>query len=184
MTAPLGWDAGVAIASAPLRPWRGAAWRTHARRYTALDPGGSLLFSGRYHRGRDLFPPDAACPALYLALGPEIRLGEVLRHLTSERLSRLNGYRLSEIILDLTATLDCRDATAFGLPHDALLHDTDYRATQALAAAATARGVEGLLVPSATLLGDNLVVFPTNLRSGSRLEVASARDPRLYVPRF
>ena len=173
----------MAVASRPLGPWRGTAWRMHARRYAPLDPGGALLFSGRYHRGRDRFPPDETWPALYLALGPEICLGEVLRHLTPERLSRLNDYRLSEIALDLTATLDCRDATAFGLPHDALLHDTDHRVTQELAAAAVAHGVEGLPVPSATLLGDNLVVFPASLGSGSRLEAVAARDPRLFVPR-
>ncbi len=155
----------------------------HARRYAALDPAGSLLVTGRYHRGRDRFPPEEVWPALYLASRAEIGLGEVLRHLTPERLSRLNGYRLSEIAADLVAVLDGRDATLLGLPRDALLHDSDYRVTQAVAAAAVARGAEGLLVPSATLLGDNLVVFPANLRRESRLAVVSARDPRLYVPR-
>ncbi len=32
-------------------------------------------------------------------------------------------------------------------------------------------------------LGDNLVVFPAQLRSGSRLAATGSRDPRLYVPR-
>ncbi len=182
MSAPAGWDAGAAVASLPLLPWRGTAWRMYARRYAALDPAGSLLVSGRYHRGPDLVPPDQVWPALYLALGAEICLSEVLRHLTPERLSRLNDYRLSEIAVDLVATLDCRDTTVLGLPRDALLHDSDYRVTQAVAAAAVARGAEGLLVLSATLLGDNLVVFPANLRPESRLSVVSARDPRLNVP--
>ena len=107
----------------------------------------------------------------------------MLRHLRPERLSRLNDYRLSEIALDLPATLDCRDAAVFGLPRDALLHDSDYRATLELAAAAVTYAVEGLLVPSATLLGDNVVVVPANLGSGSRLEVVAASEPRLSVPR-
>lgn len=107
----------------------------------------------------------------------------MLRHLTPERLSRLNDYRLSEVEANLAAILDCRDAAVFGLSRDALLHDTDYRATQALAAAAIAHGAEALLVPSATLLGDNLVVFPVDLSLERRLAVVSARDPRLFVPR-
>jgi hypothetical protein len=61
------------------------------------------------------------------------------------------------------------------------VHDTDYETTQALGAAANSRGLEGLLVPSATRLGDNLIVFPHNLRSESRIDVVSSRDPRLYV---
>jgi hypothetical protein len=63
------------------------------------------------------------------------------------------------------------------------VHDTDYEATQAIGAAAFADGLEGLLVPSATRLGDNLILFPDNLRAGSRIEVVSSRDPRLYVQR-
>ena len=86
MSAPAGWDAGAAVASRSLLPWRGTVWRMHARRYAALDPAGSLLASGRYHRGRDLFPPDEVWPALYLPLGPAICSGEVLRHLRPEPL--------------------------------------------------------------------------------------------------
>ena len=61
------------------------------------------------------------------------------------------------------------------------MHDTDYEATQALGAAANSRGFEGLLVPSATRLGNNLIVFSQNLLADSRIAVVSSRDPRLYV---
>jgi hypothetical protein len=43
--------------------------------------------------------------------------------------------------------------------------------------------LEGLLVRSATRLGDNLILFPDNLRAGSRIEVVPSRDPRLFVQR-
>ncbi len=39
------------------------------------------------------------------------------------------------------------------------------------------------LVPSATRLGDNLVLFPRQLRPDSRVSVVSSRDPQLYVSR-
>jgi hypothetical protein len=44
-------------------------------------------------------------------------------------------------------------------------------------------GAEAVLVPSATGMGDNLVLFPDQLTAASRLTVISSRDPRLYVPR-
>ncbi len=38
-----------------------------------------------------------------------------------------------------------------------------------------------MLVPSATLLGDNLIVFNRNLDESSRMTVVESVDPRLYV---
>lgn len=42
-------------------------------------------------------------------------------------------------------------------------------------------GSEAILVPSATLLGDNLIVFDRNLRKSSRIDVVSSIDPRLLA---
>ena len=70
-----------------------------------------------------------------------------------------------------------------GLTPDDLLHDTDYHVTQQIGAASVALGVEGILVPSATLLGDNMVFWVSQLRPTSRIVVVSSEDPRLYVPR-
>ncbi len=95
----------------------------------------------------------------------------------------LNGFRLGELSASLQEMADCRDPSALGLAPEDLAHDTDHRATQALWAVADARGLEGLLAPSATGLGDNLVLFPRNFLARSRLSVASGRDPRLYVRR-
>lgn len=154
----------------------------HKRRYAASDSGGSVRFSGRYNRGSDRFSVDDTWSALYLALGPEVCLGEVLRHISSEaRLRELNDYRLSELSLELDALLDCRVTSPMGLSLDDVLHDTDYSVAQELAAAAIAQGMEGMLIPSASRLGDNLVLFPSQLRPGSRINVVGSRDPRLYV---
>jgi RES domain-containing protein len=183
VTRPTGWDARKAIAGLKSRRWKGQAWRFHRRRYDALDSAGSLLVSGRYNRGSDQFPEDQAWPALYLALSAEIALGEIVRHVTPELLDKLNDFRMSELQVELTAVLDCRDATAFGLAADDLIRDYDFEATQELAAAAITHDAEGILVPSATGLGDNLIVFPAQLHSASKLAVVDSRDPRLYVGR-
>ena len=171
------------LAALQRKPWRGHAWRAHWRIYEATDHGGSLRSSGRYHRGPDRYPEEQTWAALYLALSPEASLGEILRRLSPELLHHLNNYRLSELDVQLNAVLDCRDAEALGLTADDLLRGYDFTITQELGAAAVAVGAEGILVPSATRLGDNLVVFPTQLQTASKLTVVGSRDPRLYVPR-
>lgn len=183
MPVPEGWDAEAALAVCPVVSWEGRLWRMHKRRYPAQDPGGAHLVSGRYNRGLDRFPEGETFPALYLATEPEICLGEVYRHVTPELLPSLNDFRLSELSASLQEIADCRDPSALGFTLGHLSHDTDYEATQSLGAAARSLGLEGLLVPSATGLGDNLVIFPQNLRASSRLTVVSGRDPRLYVRR-
>ncbi|MEO6197884.1 MAG: RES domain-containing protein [Dehalococcoidia bacterium] len=183
MAGPTRWDALRALAGYKTRPWRGRVWRAHWRTYSATGHGGSLRFSGRYNRGSDQFPEDQIWPALYLALRAEATLGEIIRHVTPELLGKLNDFRISELQVELAAVLDCRDAAALGLATDDLIHDYDFEAAQELAAAAIARNAEGILVPSATGLGDNLIVFPARLRSASRLVIIDSRDPRLYVKR-
>jgi RES domain-containing protein len=177
------WDAKSALEHHLLVPWQGPAWRFHRRSYAATDATGSLLVSGRYHRAADSFLASESWPALYLALSPEIALGEVLRHFNPQLVPRLNQYRLTELAVELHAVLDCRDATAVGLDAGTLVQDYDFATTQALAAGAIAIGAEALLVTSATGLGDNLVVFAGRLHASSRLTVARSRNPRLYVRR-
>lgn len=150
----------------------------HAERYSPLDAGGSLIAPGRFNTGRG---DDGATgfAALYLALAPEVALAEMVRHADTEGLDTLIDRQLSELACSFAAVIDCRNPTALGLKAGALLDDHDYSVSHALAAAAFAAGAEGILVPSATALGDNLVVFPANLRPESRLVVVSSRSPRL-----
>ncbi len=183
MTGPAGWDARTALTGYRAQPWRDRVWRAHWRIYSATDHGGSLRFSGRYNRGSDQFPEDQTWAALYLALSAEVALGEILRHISPEFLANLNEYRVSELEVETEAVMDCRDAAALGLDPDDLVHDYEFEITQELAAAAIARDAEGILVPSATRLGDNLIVFPDCLRAESQMVVIDSRDPRLYVPR-
>ncbi len=215
MPLPPGWSASVALTTRAIMPWCGHVWRDHARRFSATSPDGSLVFSGRYNRGRDLLlPAPELWPALYFALAPEIALEEVSRHLVSGvptqvqdllarnpaltpaelgetthvLLSGLNARLLSEISVELSDVLDCRDVEAMGLkppgiePAD-LFHDTDFSVGQELGAAIVARGHEAMLIPSATRLGDNLIVFPTNLQPRSRIQFVGSRSPSSYVDR-
>lgn len=180
MSRPAGWNARAALAPIRRTSWIGHAWRFHRRRYDATDSTGSRTVSGRYHRASDQFPDDQVCAALYLALSPEVSVGEVLRHF-DQLTPQLNEYRLSELGAELGTVLDCRDASALGLTAADLIRDGDFLITQDIAAEAIVRGAEGVLVPSATRMGDNLVLFPDQSAGTSRLMVIGSRDPRLYI---
>jgi hypothetical protein len=117
--------------------------------------------SGRYHRGPVEFPEGPTWPALYLALRPEIPWVEITRH--GPVLPQHNEFLLSELSVALPGVVDCRDVMAMGLSAGDLLHDTDYGVPHGLAAAALVGGAKGMIVPSATLLGDNLIILPENL---------------------
>ena len=155
----------------------------HRRKYDALDPTGTRFTSGRYHRAPDQFDSSDCWSALYLSLVPEVTVGEVLRNTPVERIAALNSYRLSEIAAGFETIIDCRVVTDLGIPFDALVREGDFILTQEIALNALRSGAEGVLVPSATRLGDNLVIFPDNMKPGSRLEVIGSRDPVLYVER-
>lgn len=182
MPIPVDWDVVAAIRRCERSAWQGDAWRIHRERYRADDPGGSLRASGRYHRGIDLFPLDRVFAALYLALSPETALAELIRHVTPDLIPALNSYRLTRLSLLLDDVFDLRDPNRLGIEMDALCSDRDHDLTWALGQAAFESGAEAILIHSATRLGDNLVVFPANLQTESRIELLDFRHPRLYVP--
>jgi hypothetical protein len=62
-----------------------------------------------------------------------------------------------------------------------LTGDATLDRSREIGAAAYAMSVEGILVPSATLLGDNLILLPQNFLPITQVEVISSRDPRLFV---
>ncbi len=155
----------------------------HKQKYPATDASGSREYSGRYNRGLDFFPEEETWAALYLATSAEICLGEVLRHITPASLPLLNGYRISEIAVRLDNILDCRNVHTLGLETVDLCHDTDFTIPHLLARETLSRGFGGILVPSATFLGNNLIVFPKNVSDTAIFNVVSERNPALYVPR-
>ncbi len=157
-----GWNPERTVAAASTRGFQGTVWRVHWREVAPTDASLSQRTSGRYHRGRDLFPPDQAFPALYTSLAPEIAIWEMVRRSAARNLAYLKNNVLSEFDVDLSRILDVSDPAAVGLTA-ADLTGPDHRPCQALAAAALARGYEGLLVRSAALPGLNLVILPRNL---------------------
>jgi hypothetical protein len=171
----------------PVVAWSGDVWRVHTRRYPATDPGGSLRSQGRWHRGGPTFPPDQIFAALYTAASDAVATWEIIRHARAATAAamwlRFTSVNVSRLHIRLTAMLDLRDPAPAGLDLDALT-DPDYLLPQAIAAEASARKLEGLLVPSATGVGEqgrdfNVVIFTGNLRPGSEITLVDTKTPRL-----
>jgi len=165
----LGGDVDQAVAARPVIPFSGDAWRVHRARYRADDSIGSTVASGRFHRAEREYPSSEHWRALYLALGPDIPIGEMLRHFGPRPLVEVRLYRRTRLFVDVARVVDCRDIAALGLTYDALLDDLAYDVGQMLGLAAVHQGAEGIVVPSATRAGDNLILFPENLLPASRV---------------
>jgi len=159
-----GWDAVRAVKRVPRASRDGSLWRTHWRNVNPSDWTLSLQVSGRFHRGRDLFPEDQVFPALYTSQSAHVAVWEMVRQRASTNLLFLQNTRLSQLDVSLTAVLDCGDPSVLGV-RSADIHGTDRRIPWAIGAAAIERGANGLIIPSAAMNGTNLVIFPTNLPS-------------------
>jgi RES domain-containing protein len=175
------------LRAAPVLAWEGDVWRVHTRRYAATDPGGSLRSQGRWHRGGRTFPPDQVFAALYTAVSDAVATWECIRHSprtsATEMWLRFTSVNLSRLHLSLSTVLDFRDPVSVGVDPAALL-GPDYTLPQAIGAAAFEQKLEGLLVPSATGVGEtdrdyNVIVFTDNLRPGSDIRFVESKAPNL-----
>lgn len=154
----------------------GRVWRGHRSQHPPLDTTGSTITPGRFHVVRAESRNQPGWPALYTALDLAVALGEIVRSDPGERLKQ---FRFTEIQIALEHVADCRNLQTLGIDPDLLFDDWDFSTGQALAWTVHDAGGEGMLVPSATRLGDNLIVFPDRLRTGSTLEVVRTVDPDL-----
>lgn len=171
------------LSDCQMNAWSGRVWRAHRRQFPPLDSAGSTFVSGRFHRAPDRFAQHECWRAIYVSLLAEISLAEIFRHTQPSGMPRLNEYRITEVAIHLNAVIDCRNAQQATELRLTLEDPYDYAFTQRIAKEAINRGAEAILVPSATRLGDNLVIFPDQLRPDSRLDVIGSRDPVLYVER-
>jgi RES domain-containing protein len=79
---PAYWDVAAAVKACRIVQWSGDVWRCHSRKWAAESAVGSLIFTGRFNRGRDKFPDHETWQALYTSLAQHVALGERIRHTT------------------------------------------------------------------------------------------------------
>lgn len=89
----------------------------------------------------------------------------------SHHLANITDCYLTELSVSLSYALDWRDLAALDIVADQLLDDRNYTLGHQLASAALALGAEAIVVPSATRVGDNLIVLTQNLRPTAHIAV-------------
>lgn len=173
-------DPASIIASSVLQAWSGRVWRCHHRSRAALNADGSLAgIGGRFNAGvdSDVKPPFRA---LYASIESAAALLEVVRHLGYRSPDRRAVVALDDIAMRVLTQIDIDLQRVFDLRKEPVLRENlshaSYRQTQQVAGAAFNRGAEGVLVPSATGIDANLVLFVDNLDDSSRIDLLRQID--------
>jgi len=147
--------------------YAGNAWRQIAPQHDPRSGEGARIAGGRFN------PPNSF-PVLYLCLSRPCASAE-LQRLAERQVVGLNGLlprRLVQFEVELHTAIDlCERSTRdhLGVTFSDLVNE-DRTICRAIGVAAHARGVQGLLSPSATGVDVVLALFPENLGSG-RLEI-------------
>lgn len=134
-----------------------------------------------------------AFEVLYLGRPHDSVVVEAYRHLLEDELDDPQALaatvlerRLMTIEVNVPNVLDLRgdaNRTTLDLSDGQLFSDVgDYRACQAVGAAAYAAGLAGLIAPAATGMGETLGLFPANLASTDSLKVTKSEIWRGLPP--
>ena len=134
-----------------------------------LSTEGNRFFPGRYHLSGE-------GGILYTSLTKEIAIKEIERHVSRAMLQ--GRLAIATINITLDKVLDLTQASTLkiiGLSKSDLI-SSDYSITQAISMIAREAGLRGLIVPSATRGGNNLVIFENNLGKGCLIEIDDIRE--------
>lgn len=135
-----------------------------ALRDKILSTEGNRYYPGRYHIAGET-------GILYTSLERNLAIRELGRH--AARASLQGGLAAGKIKVKLQKVLDLTQAAVLvklGLSKESLV-SPGCSITQAVSHQARKAGFQGLLVPSATGSGVNLVIFENNLAEGCLIEV-------------
>lgn len=156
----------AALSSLTPLPFEKSVYRVvfQSLRGKILSTEGNRYYPGRYHLVGET-------GVLYSSLKEEIAIKEIERH--APRNMWEEKLVVGEINIRLYKVLDLTQASnlkKLGLSRENLI-SPDYSTTQAISLAARQAGLQGLIVPSATSQGDNLIVFENNLGEGCFIEI-------------
>jgi RES domain-containing protein len=160
-----------AISSLPVTRFDGSAYRVviDRLREKILSTEGNRFYPGRYH-------VIGETGVLYTSLDEEVAVTELARHadrhMLKEKLVAGKIYLRLQNVLDLTQASTLRK---LGISKEELL-SPEYLIPQAISIQARNAGLQGLIVPSATGVGKNLIVFENNFGEGCLIEVETIRE--------
>ncbi len=153
--------------------FNGRVWRVLWRELDPVDWSLSLRTTGRYHRGLDLYANNEAWPALYTSSEPHIAVWEMVRRSAARNLLYLANNVLSEIEVSLGRVFDLTIAPTMQQIQDRLTQP-DFQICHQIAQFARQQGADGIVVPSAALTGENIVILPENLQEPLPLNVLAS----------
>ncbi len=160
----------MALGSLASAPFAGTVYRAvrEELREHLLSTEGNRFFPGRYHLV-------GGTGVLYTSLKPTLARAELGRHADPEMLKEAVvvgavKVRLQRVV-DLTRPSILK---TLGLSEAGLIAQ-NHPLTQAIGALARQAGLQGLVVPSATGEGANLVIFEDNLGEGCSLDIIEIR---------
>ncbi|MBU2574388.1 MAG: RES family NAD+ phosphorylase [Elusimicrobia bacterium] len=160
------------LASIPSLPFSGLVYRAvpEASRNKILSTEGNRYYPGRYHVAGET-------GILYTSVKLDVAIREMERHDYRANQGELVASKIKvklQKVLDLTQTAILAKLAAIlakpGLSKDDLI-SPDFSITHAISLRAREAGLQGLLVPSATKSGVNLIIFENNLAEGCLIEV-------------
>ncbi len=149
---------------------------TVAFRHVSAGTDPLLGTGARIHGGR--WNPPGSFSTLYLGLSEETVAVEWARAAAAQGLD-LDAFlprELYEFELSLTSVVDLRPLKARSIAK-LTVHDItaeDQRACQRVGEAAHSLGLEGLMAPSATGIGDVIAVFLDQLKPNAQLDVVTS----------
>jgi RES domain-containing protein len=159
-----------AISSLPITRFDGVVYRVVIERLREkiLSTEGNRFYPGRYH-------VIGETGVLYTSLDEELAVRELSRHADrhalKEKLVAGKIYVRLHNVLDLTQASTLRK---LAISKEDLM-SSDRLIPQAISIQARKAGLQGLIVPSATGTGQNLIVFENNFGEGCLIEIGTIR---------
>lgn len=150
-------------------------YRHVAPEYDCHSGEGASIRGGRWN-------PDNGFQTIYTALSRETAAAELYRFAARSSLSVRDFLPRKLCVLHacLASVVDLRSEEALSTVELSLedVTDPDWTACRTVGAATYKFGLEGLLVPSATGVGEALVIFPLNMTPDSSLDPL---DPEVWT---
>ncbi len=156
----------TALSSLPTVSVERSVYRAVLERFkdNVISTEGNRFYTGRYHLSGE-------GGILYTSLSKETATKEIERHAPHAMLQ--DRLVIAKINIRLDKVLDLTQSSTLeilGLTKNDLI-SSDYSVTHAISMIARQAGFRGLIVPSATSTGDNLIIFENNLGKGCLIEI-------------
>jgi len=151
-------------------PIERVCYRIVSKGHDPLSTNGSLLYHGRYNNGRFL--------VLYAAASEKVCSEERKRKTTVKVKGAYKRAKLKVKIKKVIDLTDEKNLEAIDIKKEDLICN-DWTITQHIANMAYQKGIEAIIVPSATGKGENIVMFTENFTNSTSVKKIDEKEIRV-----